>query len=271
MGTNASESIHKSDLKKGLRFHQISEVNELRWLIEQVSGFTETTRGYWLILQMSRFIRSRFGHRYISNVFLARISWMLVQLLCGFVSSRLEEGGNPVDDDNVLKVLQEYLDKIIGDDVDFDAFTSQLFRPYSGKHLGRRSYPGLDKYLFNSVLSNYPCLPARRGINRLAGVMTLTDCYDRGYFLNVRDMWNVIGNEERVELKHRVPRTIALQFRLMALFCECRPEDMLSICVMLCWEKLGRLLLRKCKSITGLTDVFDALTKELASDQSGIC
>lgn len=233
--------------------------------------FGRHTGVYWLVLQVVRFIRSRLSNRYISTFLLARISWLVVQIFSGFVEYCASAGDDEKTDGEILGVIWEYIHHILGDDADFEDFRGQLFRPYGGKHFGRKSYPVLDKYLTSSVLNHYPRLPARRAINQLSGIITLRDCFEHGYFLNIRDMWELIKNGEKVELKHHIPRTVALQFRIMSLFCTGRPEDMLSICIIFCWERLGRLLLKKCKSTSGLTDIFDTLIKELRDDQSGAC
>lgn len=268
MGEDATEIPGKEELKKGIRYHQASQVNELRWCVERISGFSQTTKGFWLIFQMAHFIRSRLAGRYITNMLLARVSWMVVQLLCGFVLYRKDAADARRDpgvetDEDVLDILRSYLASILGNGTDFDSFKGQLFRSNPGKHLGTKHYPGVEKYLTSDALRHYPALPSRRTINHLAGIMTIMDCYDRGFYTNIWKMWALIDSKEKVELKQRVPRAIALQFRLMSLFCNGRPADMLSICVLFCWERLGRLLLRQSKSTAGLSEIFDILATDL--------
>ncbi len=258
----------KNDEKDQLRYQQQAWVNELRSHIAEVSGFSESTSGYWLILEFAHYLHSRLNKRYISPRTLAYISWLLVQVLCGYV---VYKDSHERSDSEILNELREYLSKLMKDDNDLDGFRGQIYHLFGGNHFGKKRYRGLEKYLENGVLSSYPRLPGRRMINQLSGVMTLGDCYDNGYYVDIQSLWKLVENDEKVELRGRVPRTIALQFRVLSLFCIGRPEDMLSTCIMHCWERLGCTLLHKCRSTRGLSSIFDELTKELVDDQSCIC
>ena len=255
---NSNESA-KQSCKNSLRYHQIADVNELRWMIEQFSGFTESSQAFWIILQFARYLKHNVGKRYISNNLLARLRLLIVQQFAGFIIGQSKE----YHPEEVLHKLQNYLDTVTTSPKDPDQFKSTLFNPYSGDYLGKDSVRAVQKYTTQSTLSTFPVIPSRRTIGQLSGVATLKDCYNQGFFLNVRDMWNLLQNGEKVELKFHVPRTVALQFRLMALFCDGRPEDMMSTCILFAWERLGRILLKHCRSTHGLTEIFNALVKEL--------
>jgi hypothetical protein len=99
--------------------------------------------------------------------------------------------------------------------------------------------------------------------------MLLNDLYDHGYYSNITALWHAVEDDERVRVSGMVPRTVAIQYRVLSLFADGRPEDMLSLCIMHTWERLGRTLLGKCKSTAGLTSIVDRLASLTNSHIAG--
>jgi hypothetical protein len=79
------------------------------------------------------------------------------------------------------------------------------------------------------------------------------------------DIWRTLqlgDSGEVVPVKYMLPRSVVLELRLMQLFSKGRPEDMLSVCIMHCWETLGRRILEACGNSSTVSGAYDYLLSE---------
>jgi hypothetical protein len=80
------------------------------------------------------------------------------------------------------------------------------------------------------------------------------------------DIWETLklgDSEDLVAISYRLPKPVVLELRLMQLFSRGRPEEMVSVSIMHCWETLGRRILDACGNSKTVDEAYDDLSQTL--------
>jgi hypothetical protein len=221
---------------------QTHRINALRQAIADTSGCFDGSKHVWITLLLCRYLVNRLRKYHIATKDIAAWGWMVYQTISALYLLDHPE----LSDEGCANRVGESVMKLFEDGADPSVLKAQLYRPMEQKWLPRREVLGMGKWGHRSVVGRYPELPPPSILSRLAAAKCLDDVYHYGIY---GDIWKTLklgDSEELVPISYRLPKTVVLELRLMQLFSRGRPEEMVSVSIMHCWETLGRRILDAC-------------------------
>jgi hypothetical protein len=237
---------------------QTHRINALRQAIGDISGCFDQSKHVWITLLLCRYLANRLRKYYVSTRDLAACGWMVYQTICALYLIDQSE----LSDEQCADKVGEAVSALFDDGRDSTVLCAQLYRPSMQKWLPHKEFLGMRKWGHHGVLCRYPVLPPGDSIGRLCAAKCLDDVYHYGIY---GDIWKTLqlgDSDEEVPVNYRLPRSVVLELRLMQLFSQGRPEDMLSVCIMHCWETLGRRILSACGNSSTVSGAYDYLLSE---------
>ncbi|MDR0742152.1 MAG: hypothetical protein LBE98_01670 [Puniceicoccales bacterium] len=241
---------------------QTHRINALRQAIVDISGCFYHSKHVWVTLTICRYLANRL-RKFCLPKDMAGCGWMVYQTICALY---LQDHSDMTDEQCAHKVA-DALDILFEDEVDSTVLNAQLYRPNLQKWLPHQEFLGLAKWGYQSVMGRYPELPAPDTLSRLCAHKCLDDIYHYGIYGNIWKTLALGESDERIQFHYKLPKSVALEFRLMHLFSHASPEQMLSVCIMHTWETLGRRILDACGNSRTVSEAYDYLLMTIANER----
>jgi hypothetical protein len=238
---------------------QTHRINALRQAIADISGCFDGSKHVWITLLLCRYLVNRLRKYHIATKDIAAWGWVVYQTICALYLLDHPD----ISDEGCANRVAEAVEKLFEDGADTTALRAQLYRPREQNWLPHQEFLGIRKWAHQSVVGRYPELPAPSILSQLAAVKCLDDVYHYGIY---GDIWKTLqlgDSEELVPICYRLPKTVVLELRLLQLFSRGRPEEMVSVCIMHCWETLGRRILDACGNSSTVSEAYDHILQTL--------
>jgi hypothetical protein len=261
MGSYANEFSKNGKVADAI-IEQTHRVNALRHAIADISGCFDGSKHVWITLLLCRYLINRLRKYHIPTADIAAWGWMVYQTVCALHLSDHPE----MSDEGCANKVAEALGILFEDEADSSVLRAQLYRPMLQKWLPQKEFLGMAKWGHRSATGRYPELPPPSILSKLAAAKCLDDVYHYGIY---GDIWKTLrlgDSDETVLVSYRLPKTVVLELRLMQLFSRGRPEEMLSVCIMHCWETLGRRILDACGNSKTASEAYDFILQQLSND-----
>lgn len=249
-------------LSTALSVEYRNSVNQLLDLLVDLSGFARSSKYYWGLVLVGREL-CHYSPRVLltDTAVLARSAWLTWQMTFAVLSIRFPEWSAEAVGDELLRLFCLY------DDLDC-ANGLPLCTPeklYALPYRPMRAVPSLhskadvqaSRWLERVSLSDYPRLPSSKYLSRIATTKLLRQGYFAGNYPRLQRALSLFSSDVRVRLTFEVPQSVAVQFRLMALMAQGRPDDFAACVILYAWERLGRSILHSAGGAKDLTQAFD--------------
>lgn len=191
----------------------------------------------------------------------ARSSWFVYQMTTAVISLKFPSWSQEDVADELLRLFSFY------NDVDCRAglplcTPERLYgMPYHPLRVQPKLYSKADgavsRWLEQSSLSEFPRLPQSQYLTKISTTKLLRQGYFAGNYPRLQSALRLFDDEARISITFKVPQSVAIQFRLMALMARATTDHFAACIIMYAWERLGRSILHGAGGAKDLTAAFN--------------